>query len=279
MALSLWRNLWLLGIGTLHTLLWDGDILVVYALASPFVLLLRNRRPPMLLAAGVATFAITVAAGLAAAATVSADGVELGEFWSNSPEVGVSDPVGLWFVIEFGGRALGMMLIGVALFRLGILNCTRAPEADRRMVKWGFGIGVPLATIAVAAVTINGFEPQWFLPSHALNTVATIPMVMGYIGVVSLWNRRADTALHERIRAVGRMALTNYLTQTLLGVLVLASLVGADKMTRSLGVVFVLAVWALQLAWSKPWLDRFRFGPFEWVWRVLTYRRMQPIRR
>ncbi|MEM9131406.1 MAG: DUF418 domain-containing protein [Actinomycetota bacterium] len=278
-ALSLWRNLLLLGIGILHGLLWDGDILVVYAIASPFVVLLRNLRPRTLIIAGVSIFALAVATAFAVAPTVSADGAELGELWLNDPDVAMSDAVGSWFLVEFFGRALGMMLIGVALFRLGILDGTRDPAADRRMARLGLGVGLPLAAIAVALVTLNDFDPRWFLPSHALNTMATIPVVLGYVGVISLWNRRGDSELHERIRAVGRMALTNYLTQTLLGVLLLANLVDAEDLTRTGALLFALAVWVLQLAWSKPWLERFRFGPFEWVWRMLTYRSIQPLRR
>ncbi|MEM7271671.1 MAG: DUF418 domain-containing protein [Actinomycetota bacterium] len=278
-GLSLWRNLLLLGIGFLHALLWDGDILMVYAMASPFVVLLRNRRPRTLIITGVGIFVLAVITGLATATTVSPDGAELGELWSNDPGAEMSDTVGLWFLVEFGGRALGMMLIGVAMFRLRILDGTRDPAADRRMAVWGLGLGLPVAAIAVAILAINDFDPQWFLPTHVMNTAATIPVVLGYVGVISLWNRRGDGPLHERIRAVGRMALTNYLTQTLLGVLVLANLFDAEELSRTGALVFVLAVWALQLAWSKPWLERFRFGPFEWAWRVLTYRKIQPIRR
>ena len=277
--LSLWRNLLLLGIGFLHSLLWEGDILMVYAIASPFVVALRNRAPRTLIGLGVGIFVVAVATGLAVAPTVGADGAELADLWSNEPTLEMTDAVGLWLLVEFGGRALGMMLIGVALFRMGTLNGTREVELDRRMARVGLGIGLPLATLALSMIALSDFDPRWFLPSHALNTVATIPVVLGYVGVISVWNRRGDSELHERVRAVGRMALTNYLTQTLLGVLVLANLFDADDTTRTIGLVFVLLVWALQVAWSKPWLEHFRFGPFEWAWRVLTYRRFQPIRR
>jgi uncharacterized protein len=278
-ALSLWRNLLLLGIGIAHSLLWDGDILTVYAGASLFVVLLRNRRPRTLIILGVAIFALAVIVGLLVSPTVSSDGSELGELWSNDPSSDISDAVGVWFLIEFGGRALAMMLIGVALFRLGVLNGTRDPAADRRMARWGLGTGIPVATLATVLLAVNDFEPRWFIPTHAMNTAATIPVVLGYIGVISLWNRRGDSVLHERIRAVGRMALTNYLTQTMLGVWILANLIGEEDLTRSMALLFVVLVWALQLAWSKPWLDRFRFGPFEWVWRVFTYLEVQPLRR
>ena len=81
------------------------------------------------------------------------------------------------------------------------------------------------------------------------------------------------------LRAVGRMALTNYLSQTLLGVTVITVLLGDVAVGRTGVLVFVLAVWALQLWWSQARLDRFLLGPAEWLWRVGTYRRRQPLRR
>lgn len=277
--LSLRRNLILLGIGFLHFLLWPGDILAIYAGCAPFVVQLRNRSPRTLITIGVSVFALATATGLAVATTISPDGAELADLWLLTDDSTLSDPVGLWFLVDFGGRAFGMMLIGVGLFRLGVLDGTRDPAADRRMAMIGLGVGLPVAALAVGLVAANDFAPRWFLPTHALNTAATIPVSLGYVGVISLWNRRGDGRLHQRIRAVGRMALTNYLTQTLLGVFVLGNLVEAEELTRTGALAFVLLVWALQLAWSKPWLDRFRFGPFEWAWRVLTYGRLQPIRR
>jgi uncharacterized protein len=75
------------------------------------------------------------------------------------------------------------------------------------------------------------------------------------------------------------MALTNYLTQTIIGLLVLDGLFSFDTLSRTQIVIFIVAVWVLQLSWSEPWLNRFRFGAFEWLWRVATYRKLQPIRR
>ena len=277
--LSLWRNVLLFGIGLLHLLLWEGDILTIYAGASLIVVLLRNQRPRTLIALGVAIFAVAVLVGFAVTPTVSANGTELADLWASDQGIELSGPVELWFLVDGLGRALAMMLIGVALFRMGVLDGTRNPTADRRMAQWGLGIGLPLAAAALAILALNDFDPRWFLPTHAMNTAATVPVVLGYVGIISLWNRRGNSAFHERIRAVGRMALTNYLTQTLLGVLLLANLVDSNSFTRTGALVFVLAVWGLQVGWSKPWLERFRFGPFEWAWRSLTYREVQPLRR
>ena len=58
----------------------------------------------------------------------------------------------------------------------------------------------------------------------------------------------------------------------------LRTLFEPEDLTRSWLAVFIVAVWALQLAWSEPWLARFRYGPFEWAWRCATYRRRQALR-
>lgn len=70
-----------------------------------------------------------------------------------------------------------------------------------------------------------------------------------------------------------------YLAQTVFGLLVLDGLFEFGSLTRWQILVFMIAVWALQLAWSEPWLRRFQIGPIEWLWRVVTYRKLQPIGR
>ena len=64
-----------------------------------------------------------------------------------------------------------------------------------------------------------------------------------------------------------------------MGLVVLDAAVGAGELGRAEILVFILVVWAIQLAWSAPWLEHFRFGPFEWLGRVATYRELQPLRR
>lgn len=171
------------------------------------------------------------------------------------------------------------MLIGVALYRAEIVQGQRPAALYRRMTVWGLGIGLPLATVAMAVQELNDWQPSTALIGWGLNTLSTPLVALGYLGAITQWNQRPETVWHERIRGVGRMALTNYLTQTVLGILVLRVILDQGSLGRLALIGFVLAVWALQIAWSKSWLDHFRFGPCEWLWRVATYRRWQPIRR
>ncbi len=276
--LSLWRNFLLLCIGAAHTVLWEGDILTVYAVCSPLLLLLRKRSPRTLLVVGSALVLLSAVLAIGTQLAADVTEAELGSFWFvDGGEIG--DAAGVFLIADFFLRALGMMLIGVALYRTEILHGGRDRGFYRRMVRWGLGVGLPLSVLGVVIQMGGDWGTDTALIGLAPNTIATIPMALGYLGLITLWNQRPTSRVHERFRAVGRMALTNYLTQTIIGVVVLQVIFDQGEFGRTMILLFVFAVWVLQLGWSKPWLDRFAFGPFEWLWRVLTYRRWQPIVR
>ena len=141
-------------------------------------------------------------------------------------------------------------------------------------------MGLPLATLGVIVTALGGYSREVAFIGQIPNTLGTMPAALGYMSLIILWDGHADDWLKRRLRAVGRMALTNYLTQTLFGVIALTILLGDnDSVGRAALLLFVFAVWALQLWWSQAWLGRFLFGPAEWLWRVATYRRGQPLRR
>ncbi|MCP4307502.1 MAG: DUF418 domain-containing protein, partial [bacterium] len=172
-----------------------------------------------------------------------------------------------------------MMLIGVGLYRTGIITGDRPKVFYRRLSAWGLAVGLPLAAAAVTYYASRDFDAEVGYIDSILNTVGTIPVVLGYIGLIVQWNLRSETPLVVRLRAAGRMALTNYLSQSVIGVALLTVLLAEVDLTRSMIAIFVVGVWALQLWWSKAWLDRYRFGPAEWLWRSATYLRWQPLRR
>ena len=276
-GLSLWRNLLLLAIGGVHSLVWEGDILIGYALVSPVIILLRNRSPRTLLVLGSCLVLLSPLAAVMLQASLPGDGSGLGALWSFSGEMTGAGQ--LFIMADFLSRAVGMMLIGVALFRNGVLTGARPRSFYRRWATMGLGMGLPLAALGLAWVVVEDFSPQVALIGTIPNTLGTVPAVMGYLSLIILWNRRPETSLHRRLRAAGRMALTNYLTQTILGVLVLRQLLVDVSLTRTMLALFVMAMWLLQVWWSAAWLGRYRYGPAEWLWRVATYRRWQPLRR
>lgn len=180
---------------------------------------------------------------------------------------------------DFFVRALRMMLIGVALYRTGVITGERTDDEYRRMAWYGLGVGLPLAAAGFWWVAAADFSPEVALVGSIPNTVATVPVVLGYLAVITLWNGRSSDGLRPRVRAAGRMALTNYLAQTALGLVVLRGLFDPADLTRTDLAVFILAVWTLQLWWSQAWLAHFRYGPAEWLWRSGRYRSWQALRR
>ena len=275
MLLSLWRNALLAVIGLLHIALWDGDVLLLYALCSLVVLPLRKLPPKALVVLGAACFAAVALTSWLVQGSLRSYSAELIDFWHYGHYYGV---VETWFLIDVFGRALGAMLIGAALYRTGVMSGKRARAFYRRMAAWGLGVGLPLSAAGFALMAGSGFDIDWAIAGTVPNTLATVPLCLGYLGLIALWNAAGSSPMRGRVCAAGRMALTNYLSQTVLGVLALGTLLGDVDLTRSAIAAFVVAVWALQLWWSKAWLDRFSFGPVEWLWRCATYRRWQPLR-
>jgi len=196
------------------------------------------------------------------------DVIGLGAYWFvENKEFGAT--VGLFFLVDNFGRALGMMLIGVSLYKMNILQGNRSVSFYRLIAISGLVIGLPLSALGTGWLIAKDFPSSIALVSSIPNTLATIPIALGYVGLISIWNSKTETKLHIRIRAVGRMALSNYLLQTALGIAVLQVIIDQGTLGRSQIALFVLFVWALQLTWSKLWLDKCRYGPCEWILRKI----------
>ena len=273
--LSLWRNGLLLVIGIVHLSFWDGDVLFVYALCAPIVLALRRLPTKVLFSLGGACYAAVAVISWLVQSSLRSFSTVLIDFWNDGEYY---DVIEAWFLADYFGRAVGAMLIGAALYRTGIITGRLPAAFYRRLAVWGLGVGLPLSSAGLALMAATDFDIDWAVAGTIPNTIATVPLCLGYLSLIVLWNSARDSALRQRVRALGRMALTNYLSQTALGLIVLGALLGDVELSRTWVAVFVVAVWAVQLWWSKAWLDRFSFGPVEWLWRCATYRRWQPLR-
>ena len=277
--LNMWRNVLLLLIGILHFMVWDGDVLMVYAISSFFLILLRKLSSRMLISLGVLLFALSIGGALLSQYIADSTGTSLTGIWEPG-EVNTEDWVGVPHLLGYFLRGLGMILIGAGLYRTGFMNGDMPMKTYRTAAIIGIAVGLPFAALGVVITAMSGYSREVAFIGQIPNTIGTIPASLAYMSIIILWNSRADTWLKQRLRAVGRMALTNYLTQTILGVLVLTILLGdAGWVNRAAVLLFVFAVWALQFWWSQAWLSRFLFGPAEWLWRVATYRSAQPLRR
>ena len=204
-------------------------------------------------------------------------GAPLGGVWSLTEAE--DETIGMLSWASYIVRGYGMVLIGAGLYRVGFMSGDKSAGVYRKTALIGLGIGLSLATLGVVITALGDYSRSVALVGQTPNNLGAIPAALGYVSLLMLWNASADNWLKRRLRAVGRMALTNYLTQTVLGTLILTILLAEVTVNRSGILVFVMAVWALQLLWSQAWLSYFRFGPAEWVWRVATYRRWQTLRR
>lgn len=178
--------------------------------------------------------------------------------------------------------ALAVMLLGMAALRAGLLQGEVSRRRVLGMTVAGYLVGLPLALAETQALLASNFDPlvnaQWLI----VYDVRRVAVAAGHLGVVLLiCQSGALPWLRGKLAAVGRMALSNYLGQSVLGGLLFYT-VGLGLFGRYTGwqlYVFVALMWTVQIAASNWWLSRFRFGPAEWLWRSLTYRHRQPWRR
>lgn len=178
--------------------------------------------------------------------------------------------------------SLGAMLLGMALLRAGVLTMTAAPRSYALLMLLGYGIGLPLAAWETAAMIGNDFDPILKARNLIHYDFRRMAVGLGHLGLILLFCRRYPRSwLATRIAAAGRMALSNYLGQSILCGLLFYT-VGFGLYGRFTGYYLYLVVagiWIMQIAFSNWWLARYHFGPFEWVWKSLTYKERQPLRR
>lgn len=183
----------------------------------------------------------------------------------------------IWF------ETLPLMMLGMALFKGGLFA---GKWSDARLRRWAWrGIaGGLVLTLPIAAwlraeqfpLTLVMFA--WLSPAM----LARLPAIVGYAALLVLAARYvAGSRVGERVVAAGRMAFSNYLGTSLLMTFLFHGwgLGLYARYGRLELLAFVLLGWMVMLAWSKPWLARFRYGPLEWAWRSLTYGRIEPLRR
>jgi uncharacterized protein len=289
------RVLWLFVIGMLHAyLLWEGDILTAYALCGLVLYPFRRLRPAWLIALGLAVFLLAVPANVASSflgpsEPVTAEAIArdvavhrggYGElFWYRAEQTMWMQTV--LFVLWAGPRAGGLMLVGMGLMKLGVFSAARSYRFYAVLAAVGYGVGLPVVGIGAYLLLRHDFDEvyQSLVGGH-FNYLGSLLVALGHAGTVMLVCKAGALPwLTARLAAVGRMALTNYLMQTLLCTTLFYGYGGGlfDRLDRVELLGVVAAVWLLQLGYSPLWLRYFRFGPAEWLWRSLTYWRPQPM--
>ena len=176
-----------------------------------------------------------------------------------------------------------VFLIGVWLVRAGIMENTAAHLTLFRKLAWfawPAGVGLGLLGSLVAVSHTVGDNQDGFMMASGLHMLGNLPACLGYMGMVVLMLHSTTVQRHIRVLAApGRMALTNYLAQSLICALTFYGYgLGLWGMPRAQQLMFVMAVFTLQVIASHWWLSTFRVGPIEWFWRAFTYRQLPAMR-
>lgn len=272
--LSLWRNFLLLLMGLFHESIWEGDILFVYACCAPVLLLCRKLPPTLLISVGALLYlSPIIVSGLAVSVVDPAAFLEVwGSLSIKNPSSDV-DLVLLGLMYDVFARAMGMMFIGMGLYANGMLIHANASDALFKRSLCLVALGALLSGVGLAWTATQNFSPTAIVQGNIANTVGTVPMALGYLGLLMWWNEKTSGVLINRIRALGKTALTNYIGQTVVCV-VLASLLPNEWLSRTTVFLLIIVIWWAQLYLAEKWLKRYRFGPLEYLWRCATYRRL-----
>ena len=180
-----------------------------------------------------------------------------------------------WWFLD----ALAMMLVGLLICRHGLLTRPQPPRVHRLLMAAGFGIGLPLALWQTATLLATDFHPVASVVTKYSYDLRRMAMMAGYLGLIlAFCHSAAGLAAKRALAATGRMALTNYLAQSIVcGLLFYGFGLGLYGRVTGYQLYGIVAlVWALEIAWSVAWLARFQIGPFEWLWRAATYGERQP---
>jgi uncharacterized protein len=181
----------------------------------------------------------------------------------------------------FGWETLGYMLLGMAALKNGFFTGSWDDARYRRIATIGIAITIPAYSLLAWLLYSNDFAPEMIVTFGMAGPVIFRPLMVIAIAALIIVLTRRGGALVERIAAAGRAAFTNYLGTSILMTALFygwgAGWFGTLSRIELWPVVF--AMWAIMLLWSKPWLDRFQYGPFEWVWRSLSRWSPQPMRR
>jgi uncharacterized protein len=287
--------------GLFHLLfLWAGDILVLYAFLGFFLPLFWNVPNKKLLI--YSAILILLPIGIDACVelfgwNLAAPAIAATEYFHKQAGItGQNFPV--WLVesqsytdvLKFnmagsfirmqefivGNRAfkvLGLFLFGLYIGRTGIYaNLQHHQPSLNKVMKFGFIIGLPTSVLYAWSAMNN--HPMGLAVHSAIYAVSVVPLSFAYISAICLWYvKYQQKNIFKIFAAPGRMALTNYLMQSVFGIIIFYGIgFGLGAKTGLVYVEIIAAtVFGVQILYSYIWLNYNRFGPFEWVWRILTH--------
>lgn len=315
--LQFWRLALLLGFGLFHFyFIWFGDILAMYALIGFLAVAFMRFKPGMQMRLGLLGYALgciflggvftfqylIMETDFGATQAMEETRAEIAQGFETTqadeakltPYMQSGDYAGLlaerweqqWFFpflnpTFFIFETLPLMLMGMALYRMGFFSGAFEPA---KMKLWGWlGVATGATLFLVLGLFVRSEGFSYDVANAAFIGWSMLPRLLMVLGLAALLVEHSKTAtgwLAQRVSAAGRAAFTNYLGTSIVMMVVFQGwgLGFYGELNRPSLYLVMALMWVLMLVWSKPWLDRYRYGPLEWLWRCLTYRKLFPIR-
>ncbi|WLI77771.1 DUF418 domain-containing protein YeiB [Kosakonia sp. H02] len=282
-------------LGFIHALFfWDGDILLAYGLVGliSWRMICDAQSVKTMFNTGVVLYLIGIAVllllGFISGSAPNrswlpdAANIQYESWWKTSGgmmealsnRAGLLSNTMLALGAQYGWQLAGLMLLGAALMRSGWLKGQFSLRHYRRVGASMIALGMLINIPAIIAQWQLGWSYRWcaFILQAPRELSAPLQAV-GYAALAwGFWPQICGYKLVNAIACVGRMALTNYLLQTLICTTLFNRLGLFMQFDRLQLLAFVPAVWVVNILFSVFWLKRFRQGPLEWLWRQLTAR-------
>lgn len=300
------RNLWLLVFGLMHGyFFWYGDILFSYAMCGFIVYLFRNRSIKTLVSSALllmllsSLYSVWMGLSISHFPTDALRGMK--EAWAPD-EANIAKEIAAYlggftsalayraeetafmqtyvFLTTFIWRATAMMLLGMALYKSGFFHLTWQKSSYQKLILITFPIGAGLVLTGLQQHFSHDFALQYSMfIGNQFNYWGSVLMGLSYAALIMLLvNGGRLQSFQARLAAIGKTAFSQYILQTLVFTTLFYGYgLGLFAETaRWQQCIMVLAMWLFQLWLAPSWLAKFRFGPLEWLWRSLTYGRLQP---
>jgi uncharacterized protein len=185
-----------------------------------------------------------------------------------------------WFQYRYGvWDILSFMFLGMAFFKLRILHGERPVKFYVILAIIGYAVGLSVNYYEVLMITDRNFAPLKMYEAKQTYDIGRFFVTMGHIGLFMLFIKSGIFAFLQRsLAAVGRIALSNYLMHSIITSIIFLGFGLYGQLERYELYYVVFGIWIFQLIVSPIWLKHFQFGPFEWLWRSLTYGKKQAFR-
>ena len=297
-ALHYKRMFWLLLFGLIHAyFIWVGDILVAYAICGGLVFFFRKKSIRRLFIMAIILFLIPISLNFITYYGMPKEALEstFAFFYPSSEQIALQTKImqssyleqmplrlenaveiqTLIFMIEIFWRTSAMMLLGMILYRKGILSAEKSTAYYKKMIWVGFVPGLIISSIGLSQVYASEWSGAYVMNIGAnYKFVSGLFMALGYIGlVIWIYKKGIFKKFQNRLQAAGRMAFTNYIGMSVICTLIFnghgLGLFGT--LDRFQQFLIVIAIWVLILIISPLVLKKHQFGPLEWLWRKLTY--------